>query len=93
MSLSGDWSGSEAHLSETCQDDLPHLIVAVHTTQATGSDIPALADVHTHLAAHQGTPATGSQLRDHGGRLKVVCRREQAACRRSRRPCNRDVCV
>jgi transposase len=53
---STQWSGYEVHLSETCEEDLPHLIVAVHTTQATESDIPALADVHTRLAANHATP-------------------------------------
>ena len=61
---STQWSGYKVHLSETCQDDLPHLIVAVHTTAATGSDIPALAEVHTHLDANQATP--GEHYLDEG---------------------------
>jgi len=58
------WSGYKVHLSETCQDDLPHLIVAVHTTAATGSDIPALADVHTRLDVNRATP--GEHYLDEG---------------------------
>jgi hypothetical protein len=33
--------------------------VAVHTTAATESDIPALADVHTQIAANHATPGEG----------------------------------
>jgi IS5 family transposase len=61
---STQWSGYKAHLSETCDDDLPHLIVAIHTTAATESDIPALDDVHTRLAANQATP--GEHYLDEG---------------------------
>ena len=58
------WSGYKVHLSETCDDDLIHLIVAVHTTRATEPDIPALADVHTRLAANHATP--GEHYLDQG---------------------------
>lgn len=61
---STQWSGYKVHLSETCEPDLPHLIVAVHTTAATGSDIPALADVHDRLTANQATP--GEHYLDEG---------------------------
>jgi len=43
---------------------LAHLIFAVHTTAATGSDIPALADVHTRLDANRATP--GEHYLDEG---------------------------
>jgi hypothetical protein len=49
---------------ETCDDDLIHLIVAVHTTRATEPEIPALADVHTRLATSHATP--GEHYLDQG---------------------------
>jgi transposase len=61
---STQWSGYKVHLSETCQEDLPHLIVAVHTAAATDSDIPALADVHQRLATNHASP--GEHYLDEG---------------------------
>ena len=41
------WTGYKVHLTETCDDALPHLLTQVETTVATETDV-------THLAAIQG---------------------------------------
>ena len=43
------WSGYKAHLTETCDDDAPHLVVHVVTTGATEPDIDAAWPVHEAL--------------------------------------------
>ena len=52
-----EWTGYKVHLSEVCEEDLPHLIVAVHTTTATTPDVAVLDDVHDLLDAHGATAA------------------------------------
>jgi len=44
-----NWTGYSVHLTETCDEDQPHLIVNVETTPATTADINVLDQVHTHL--------------------------------------------
>lgn len=44
------WVGYKVHLSETCDDDLPHLITNVETTQATSADNSMTDVIHTHFA-------------------------------------------
>lgn len=44
-----NWSGYTAHLTETCDEERPHLIVNVETTPATTADIKVLNQIHTHL--------------------------------------------
>ncbi len=53
------WTGDKVHLTETCDETLPHLITDVQTTQAHITDIlltapiqQALADKHLLPAAH-----------------------------------------
>lgn len=43
------WSGYKAHLTETCDDDSPHLVIHVMTTGATDPDIDAAWPVHEAL--------------------------------------------
>ena len=45
-----NWTGYMAHLTETCEEDSPNLIVNVETTPATSADIKVLTPIHTHLA-------------------------------------------
>lgn len=56
------WVGSKAHLTETCDDDLPKLVIDVHTQQATDPDSTACAPVGDKLAHRDLTP--GSHLID-----------------------------
>jgi transposase len=44
-----NWTGYTAHLTETCDEASPNLIVNVETTPATSADIKVLDQIHTHL--------------------------------------------
>jgi len=44
-----NWTGYTAHLTETCDEDSPNLIVNVETTPATKADIKVLGQIHTKL--------------------------------------------
>ncbi len=52
------WIGYKAHLTETCDDDEPHLIVHVETTAATTPDWAMSKPIHTALAAQECLPST-----------------------------------
>jgi transposase len=43
------WVGYKVHLTETCDDSLPHLVTHVETTPATTPDNAVLATIHQHL--------------------------------------------
>jgi transposase len=43
------WTGYKVHFSETCDDDLLHLITNVHTTPATMQDVASTADIQAAL--------------------------------------------
>jgi transposase len=51
------WVGYKTHLTETCDDDLPHLLTNVETTIAPASDVEQLIPIQDHVAARQLTPA------------------------------------
>ncbi len=51
------WTGYKVHLTESCDDDLPHLITHVETTPATEPDCQTLPKLHTALAAKALLPA------------------------------------
>jgi transposase len=51
------WTGYKVHLTETCDADSPHLLVAVQTTPATTPDHRLVAPIHTALAAADLLPA------------------------------------
>ncbi len=44
------WTGYKVHLSETCDEHLPHLITNVHTTPATTQDVASTADIQESIA-------------------------------------------
>jgi transposase len=53
-----EWTGYKAHLTETCDTDVPHLIVNVLTTPATMQDDAVLTPIHEaleqkHLLPHE----------------------------------------
>jgi transposase len=58
------WEGYTVHLTESCEQDLPHLITQVETTPATTPDHVALTRIQEDLAAHDLLP--GEQLVDSG---------------------------
>ena len=47
---STSWTGYKVHLTETCEEDLPHLITHVDTTVATTQDPTVLPSIHQALA-------------------------------------------
>jgi transposase len=51
------WVGYKAHVTETCDDDGPHLIVNVETTRATRPDGAMTDVIHAHLAQRNLLPA------------------------------------
>ena len=58
------WVGYKAHLTETCDNDQPHLIVHVETTPATRADSTMVPNIHQALADKQVLP--GEHLLDSG---------------------------
>lgn len=58
------WDGYKVHYSESCDDDLPHLIVNVATTSAAVDDSTQVQPVHDGLARRSLEP--GEHLVDGG---------------------------
>ncbi len=58
------WIGYKVHLTESCEDDRPHLITHVETTPAPVVDRDVLGHVHAVLAARALLP--GTHLVDSG---------------------------
>lgn len=58
------WEGYKVHLTETCDEDLPHLITQVTTTPSTTPDNVALPKIQKDLAARDLLP--DEQLVDAG---------------------------
>jgi transposase len=52
-----EWTGYKVHLTETCDDDLPHLIVNVETTPATIQDMEMTGVIHEALERKQLLPS------------------------------------
>ncbi len=61
---STQWTGSKVHLSETCDDGLPHLITNVETTASTTPDVAVTEMIHEHLEEKDLLP--GEHLIDAG---------------------------
>lgn len=51
------WTGYMVHLSETCDNDTPHLIVHADTTAANVHEAMRTVSIHAELAATQTAPA------------------------------------
>ena len=51
------WIGYKVHLTETCDDDEPHLIVHTETTTATTPDWGMVEPIHDALAQHDCLPS------------------------------------
>ena len=58
------WIGYKIHVSESCDDDRPHLLTHVETTIAPATDVEQLAAVHEGLAERDLLP--GEHLVDAG---------------------------
>ena len=53
---STDWTGYKVHFTETCEDDEPHFIVEVVSTDATRADGSVIEELHEDEAAHEILP-------------------------------------
>jgi len=51
------WVGYKVHLTESCDEGVPHLITDVHTTAATATDVKQLTPIQQRLAASGMLPA------------------------------------
>jgi len=51
------WIGYKAHVTETCDEETPHLVTQVETTIATGTDDGALPTIQRDLAQRDLPPA------------------------------------
>jgi transposase len=51
------WVGYKAHLTETCDEDLPHLVTQVTTTIVPATDVAQLARIQDALAARVIVPS------------------------------------
>src|SRR5512135_748518 len=58
------WAGYKVHLTETCDEELPHLITHVETTPATTDDGAVTETIHTALEAKALLPE--EQIVDSG---------------------------
>jgi transposase len=54
------WLGYKVHLTETCDEDHPHLITQVDTTPATEPDVTRTDLIHQALAQHNRLPSEHS---------------------------------
>jgi len=71
------WVGYKVHLTESCDDDSPHLVVQVATTPAPAADGDALAGIYEELRAKNTLP--GKHTADMGyvdAELLVSSRRD-----------------
>lgn len=59
-----EWVGYNVHLSETCDDDTPHLITHGETTRATEADSAVVEPIHAELKRKNCLP--GQHLLDNG---------------------------
>ena len=50
------WVGYKVHITETCEDDLPHLITHIETTPGPTADGAATPKIHAALAATGPSP-------------------------------------
>jgi transposase len=50
------WRGYKVHVTETCDDDTPHVITHVETTMATDQDVTAVDAIHHALEQHNRLP-------------------------------------
>jgi transposase len=51
-----EWTRYKAHFTEICDDDLPHVIIHVETTQATVQDVELTEHIHQALEKKQLLP-------------------------------------
>ena len=52
-----EWTGYKVHLSETCDEDAPHLITYVETTPSTNKDHEIMENLHGSLSQQNLSPS------------------------------------
>lgn len=52
-----EWTGYKVHMSETCDENSPHLITYVETTSSTNKDHEIMANLHGSLNQQKITPS------------------------------------
>jgi transposase len=72
-----EWTGYKVHLSESCDEALPHLIVNVETTPAPSADYDMTPQIHAHLAKRDLLPRehlldSGDMSADHLAASRTV---------------------
>ena len=50
------WTGYKVHVTETCDEELPHLLIHVETTPATTQDTEMIPTIHRELAGKDLLP-------------------------------------
>jgi transposase len=71
------WVGYKVHLTETCEEDSPHLITHVQTTMATTPDEVALEAIHAALQARELTPTEHLVDKGYVDTPRLVASQEQ----------------
>ena len=51
------WTGYKVHVTETCDEETPHLLIHVETTPATTQDMEMTAEIHQALAGKHLLPS------------------------------------
>lgn len=64
MKRGRSWTGYKGQVTETCDEDKPHLIVDLEPTEATAPDSPELPEIQERLAEQEILP--GEQYVDQG---------------------------
>lgn len=64
------WIGYKVHLTESCDEELPHLLTHIETTVATTPDHQAVPLIHQALQHQQLLPQ--QHLVDQGGIVKLT---------------------
>ena len=71
------WVGYKVHLTETCDDDSPHLLTHVETTPAPLADDAAVPLMHEALAAHDLLPGVHLVDTGYGDAEELVSSQQQ----------------
>jgi hypothetical protein len=64
------WTGYKVHITETCEEDAPHLITHVATTTATTTDEAVTETIHAELQQTELTPRPFWSPADNGTELR-----------------------
>ncbi len=71
------WVGYKVHITETCDDDTPHLITHVETTSATATDEASLEPIHQALKERDLLPTEHLVDAGYVDSARLVASKEQ----------------